>query len=132
MADLTAAKTKAKRIGLRIGIVLLLIAIIGPVTWTYGALHFAYSTGERVGFVQKISYKGWVCKTYEGTLSMLAVPGQVSPPEFAFTVPSKAVFDKIQSLAGHKVALKYDQHMGIPSTCFGETEYFVTDVTKAD
>lgn len=131
MADLSVAKSKAKRIGLRIGIVLLLIAIFGPAVWTYGALHFAYSTGERVGFVQKISQKGWLCKTYEGTMTMIAVPGQVAPPEFQFTVPDKVIYDKIQSFAGHRVSLKYEQHMGIPTSCFGETEYFVSDVMKA-
>ncbi len=132
MADLTATKTKAKRIGLRVGIVLLLVAIVGPVGWTYATLNFAYSAGERVGFVQKISRRGWVCKTYEGTMAMVSVPGQVAPPEFTFSVPEKATFDKIQALAGHKVALKYEQHTGVPSSCFGDTEYFVIDVLKAD
>jgi hypothetical protein len=29
---------------------------------------------------------------------------------------------------GRRVTLRYEQHPGVPTTCFGETEYFVTAV----
>jgi len=34
-------------------------------------LQVVYSDGERVGYIQKISRKGWVCKTWEGELAMV-------------------------------------------------------------
>ncbi len=35
---------------------------------------------------------------------------------------------KIMEAAGQRVALVYEQHKGVPSSCFGETEYFITGV----
>src|SRR5437764_11775610 len=56
---------------IRAAIGLLLLFIVGVVAWTWITLHFSYSTGERVGYIQKISRKGWICKTWEGELAML-------------------------------------------------------------
>jgi hypothetical protein len=39
---------------------------------------------------------------------------------------------RIDALSGHKVALTYQEHRGLPSSCFGETGYFVTAVKRAD
>ena len=36
--------------------------------------------------------------------------------------------EKINANLGKKVALKYEQHIGLPTSCFGDTEYFVYDV----
>lgn len=95
--------------------------------WTALTLNVTYSTGERVGYIQKISKKGWVCKTWEGELAMVNVPG-TAPQIFAFTVRDDATARKIMDAAGNRVALTYAQHPGVPSKCFGETEYFITDV----
>lgn len=89
-------------------------------------LNWSYSKGERVGYVQKFSEKGWLCKTWEGELQMLPVPGAV-PEKFLFSVRDKAVISKINSAMGKKVSLFYEQHKGIPTTCFGESEYFAVD-----
>ena len=29
---------------------------------------------------------------------------------------------------GKRVAISYEQHVGVPSTCFGETGYYVSKV----
>ncbi|MCX9156236.1 hypothetical protein OPU71_08895 [Niveibacterium sp. 24ML] len=109
-------------------ILILLVATIGLAgLYTYGSLHYAYSSGERAGFVLKLSRKGWLCKTWEGELNMLAIPGSL-PEKFAFTVPDDAVAEKINQALGKQVTLHYDEHKGIPSTCFGDTPYFVTGV----
>jgi hypothetical protein len=108
-----------------IGILLLLIIAI--VAWTWIALRYSYSTGERVGYIQKISKKGWVCKTWEGELAMLNQPG-VPPQIFNFSVRDEAVAQNILTYAGDRVNLTYEQHRGVPTSCFGETEYFVTNV----
>ncbi len=93
------------------------------------ALHWSYSTGERAGFLQKISDKGWVCKTWEGELSLVALPGAV-PEKFLFTVRDDAVARQVNAAVGKRVALSYEQHKGLPTSCFGETEYFVVAVKE--
>ena len=90
-------------------------------------MHWSYSEGERAGFMQKLSKKGWICKTWEGELSLVALPG-AAPEKFLFTVRDDAVADKINQQVGQRVALTYEQHIGLPTTCFGDTEYFVTAV----
>ena len=97
--------------------------------WLWLTLHWNYSEGERAGYVQKLSKKGWVCKSWEGEIAMVSMPGAI-PEKFDFSVRDEAVAQKINLLAGKRVVLMYRQHKFIPSTCFGETEYFVTDVRE--
>ncbi len=108
-------------------ILLALVLIAGFTAYVWLALHWSFSRGERVGFVQKISQKGWVVKTWEGELQMLPVPG-ATPEKFVFSVREDAVAKRINGVVGKKVALVYEQHKGVPTIMFGETEYFVTDV----
>ena len=91
------------------------------------ALNWSYSEGERAGFVQKLSKKGWLCKTWEGELSLVSLPG-AAPEKFEFTVRDELVADRINRQVGTRVALVYGQHKGLPGTCFGDTDYFVTDI----
>jgi len=101
------------------------------VLYVWATLAYAYSDGERAGYVQKFSRRGWVCKTWEGDLALVNLPGQ--PAElFPFTVRDEVVAAKINTLVGRRVALQYVQHVGIPSKCFGDTEYFVTDIHPVD
>ncbi len=99
--------------------------------YTWVTLRFTYSFGERVGYVQKFSRKGWLCKTWEGELAMVTMPGAI-PEKFYFTVRSDAMAGRINSALGKRVALVYEQHVGVPTTCFGETEYFVTQVNVVE
>ena len=94
------------------------------------AYHFTYSQGESVGFVQKISYKGWLCKTWEGeqVRALSVVPAM--PEKFEFTVRDAAVVDKINQHIGQKVVMEYEQHRGLPR-CFGDSEHFVINVRIA-
>ena len=106
---------------------MLIVAVVVLCTgYVMLVLNWSYSKGERIGYVQKFSEKGWLCKTWEGELQMLPVPGAI-PEKFAFSVRDKAVIDKINSSLGKKVSLFYEQHKGIPTTCFGESEYFAVD-----
>jgi hypothetical protein len=105
-----------------------LVVVVGAgALWTLITLAFSYSEGERIGFVQKFSRKGWICRTWEGDLAMTPVPGS-APQMFSFTVREDAVVAKIQALAGKKLALHYQEKRGVPSSCFGDTNYFITDV----
>ena len=99
--------------------------------YVYIALNWSYSSGERAGFLQKVSHKGWICKTWEGELSLVAMPGS-APEKFLFTVRDEAVAQKVSAAAGKRVTLNYEQHKGLPSSCFGDTEYFVVDVKEIE
>jgi hypothetical protein len=92
------------------------------------AFAWSYSDGQRAGILQKFSRKGWVCKTYEGELAMSIVPG-VAPTIWEFSVRDPAVVSRLKSAIGDRVALHYTEHRGIPTSCFGQTTYFVDSVS---
>ena len=106
---------------------LLVVVVLGLVGFTWITLHWSYSEGERAGYVQKLSKKGFVCKTWEGEMAMVTMPGTVAE-KFLFTVPSDAIAARLNASVGKRMALHYQQHKWIPTSCFGETEYFVTEV----
>jgi len=108
-------------------VALVVLIILGLAGFTWVTLHWAYSDGERAGYVQKLSRKGWLCKTWEGEMAMVTMPGTVAE-KFAFTVPNDAVAAKLNASVGKRMALHYEQHKWLPSSCFGDTEYFVTSV----
>ena len=109
------------------GIVLVPVVVLA--LWSTVALRYTYSSGPRVGYVQKLSRKGWICKTWEGELAMSNVPGQ-APEIFRYSVRDDAVARAILALEGQRVSIDYDQHKGIPTSCFGETEYFAKAVRR--
>jgi hypothetical protein len=113
---------------LLLGLFLMLLLLCGGAfLYTWSALHLSYSEGERAGYVQKFSHKGWICKTWEGELAMVNLPGAM-PEIFAFTVRDPRVAEQVNQTLGQRVALHYEQHKGVPTSCFGETDYFVTGV----
>ena len=91
------------------------------------ALSWSYSEGERAGVLQKFSRRGWVCKTYEGELAMSIVPG-VAPTIWDFSVRDEPVVPRLSAAIGKRVVLHYTEHRGVPTTCFGQTAYFVDSV----
>jgi len=95
--------------------------------WSVLALSYTYSSGERAGYLQKISKRGWICKTWEGELQLSAIPGSM-PEKFIFTVRSDSVAALVNKYNGERVVLSYQQHKGVPGSCFGDTEYFVIGV----
>jgi len=107
------------------------ILVVTPVLlfafYTWLSLTWSYSSGERAGYVQKFSNKGWIFKTWEGELAMVTMPGTM-PEKFFFSVREDSVAAKINQTLGKRVALVYEQHKGVPTNWFGETEYFVVAV----
>jgi len=124
------SESKGRRWGLWLSLLLLVPAILFA-AYTLLVLSWSYSTGERAGFVQKFSNKGWVCKTWEGELAMVSMPGTMSE-KFYFTVRDDAVAAKINATLGKKVSITYAQHIGVPTSCFGETGYYVSDIRVVD
>ena len=114
---------------------ILLGVLLAPVlllaAWTAIALSYTYSeAGHRAGYIQKLSHKGWICKTWEGELAMVNVPG-AAQERFPFTVRSDSLAAVMSKMMGSRVSITYEQHKGVPTSCFGETEYFVTGVEPA-
>ena len=102
------------------------VPLVAVTLWAMIALSYTYSTGTRTGYVQKLSRKGWVCKTWEGELAMATAPG-VSPQIFTFTIRDDSVAAALsQDMGKGRVAVEYDEHRGVPTSCFGDTPYFVT------
>ena len=131
---LRAGLTRTRNWGLKVFKVfigLLVLVLLGFAGFAWGTLHWAYSDGERAGYVQKFAHKGWLCKTWEGEMAMVTMPGTVAE-KFQFTVTDNAVATRLNANIGKRVALHYEQHKWVPSSCFGETEYFVTDVRVAE
>ncbi|WP_082605401.1 hypothetical protein [Curvibacter sp. PAE-UM] len=114
---------------IRLVLIFLAVVVLLTIGWVWIALHWSYSDGERAGYVQKLSRKGWLCKTWEGEIAMVTMPGAI-PEKFEFSVRDDDVAQKINLLAGKRVVLDYRQYKFIPSTCFGETEYFIDGVRE--
>ena len=95
------------------------------------ALSWNYSTGERAGWVQKFSNKGWLCKTWEGEMALVSMPGAV-PEKFYFTVWDDGVADDLNKVMGKRVAVHYEEKVGLLTSCFGETRHYVTRVTALE
>jgi len=132
VADTAPASSPPKKKYRKAVLILLLMIVLVPLVifalWSWVTLGYVYSTGERAGYVQKLSKKGWLCKTWEGELAMVNLPGSVTPQIFNFTVRSDSIASMLEQDLGKRVSLTYEQHRGVPSSCFGETEYFVSNV----
>jgi hypothetical protein len=109
-----------------LGVIVFVPALV-LTAWTAITLNWSYSKGTRTGYVQKFSKKGWICKTWEGEIAMINVPGAMQE-RFAFTVRNDSIASLINRYQGQRVVIDYDQHLGIPSSCFGDTQYFVKGV----
>lgn len=99
--------------------------------YLWAALSWNYSTGDRAGWVQKLSKKGWLCKTWEGEMAMVSLPG-TAPEKFFFTIRDDAVAAQVSQVMGKRVTLHYDEKVGLPTSCFGETRHFVNRVTVSE
>ncbi len=109
------------------------VAILGGLgaLYTWATLSYAYARGERVGYLQKFSQKGWLCKTWEGELAMATMPGVV-PEKFLFSTRDDAIAVQVNGALGKRVRIRYAQHKGVPTTCFGETEFFVGEAQPVE
>jgi len=120
----------AKRSALRWLWLILLIVVLGVWGYTELTQYWSYSEGDRVGILQKVSRKGWICKTDEGELAMYVIGG-VAPQIWDFTVRRDDVAKQLEAHLGERVRLHYTEHRGVPTSCFGDTRYYVDAVTSA-
>jgi hypothetical protein len=112
-----------------VGIIVAVLLILAGYFWV--VLSWNYSSGERAGWIQKFSKKGWICKTWEGEMAMVSMPG-TTQEKFYFTVWDDAVAEQVNKVMGKRVSLHYEEKVGLPTTCFGETRHYVMKVTAVD
>ena len=115
----------------RLFLALLLLALLAAAYFAV-VLNWSYSSGERAGWIQKLSDKGWICKTWEGELALVSLPGSSTVEKFQFTVRDDQVAAEIAKVMGRRVTLHYEEKVGLPTSCFGETRHFVTKVTLTE
>ena len=111
------------------GLLAVFVVLFAAYTWLM--LTWSYSVGERAGYVQKLSKKGWICKTWEGELALVTMPGTVAE-KFFFSVRDEGTAGQITRSMGRRVSLDYEQHIGVPTRCFGETDHYITGVKVID
>lgn len=127
-------RTIHRQEGLSLVTLMILILVVAGLlfaAYIWAMLNWSYSSGERAGWVQKLSNKGYICKTWEGEMALVSLPGSM-PEKFIFTVLDDKAAEKLHSLMGKRVSLHYEQHIWLPTSCFGETGYFVTDAKIID
>src|SRR5262252_7531860 len=112
---------------IRNAFLLALTVVVIAIGYILVVMNWSYSTGERAGWVQKFSSKGWLCKTWEGEMAMVSMPGSTSE-KFNFTVWDDDVAEQINKVMGKRVSLHYEEKVGIPTSCFGETRHYVTQI----
>jgi len=112
-------------------LIALLVLVLLAAVYFWAVLSWSYSTGERAGWVQKLSDKGWLCKTWEGELALVSLPGSV-PEKFYFTIRDDAVAEQLVQVMGKRVSLHYEEKVGLPTNCFGDTRHFVTGFRISD
>src|SRR5882724_7223860 len=110
------------------GAAIFVAAVLLVAGYFWLVLNWSYSAGERAGWVQKLSDKGWVCKTWEGEMAMVSMPGTMSE-KFYFTILDDAVAEQVNKVMGRRVSLYYEERVGLPTSCFGETRYYVKKVS---
>jgi hypothetical protein len=119
-------KNSSKRLKLTL-VAVLAVGLLLFSAYVWLALNFSFSQGERAGYLQKFSKKGWICKTWEGEMLLTSMPGAI-PEKFQFSVRDDAMARQLMAATGQRVVLSYSQHRGVPTSCFGETEYFIDKV----
>jgi len=118
-----------RKMALKIALLLILAVVVVCTGYVMIVLNWSYAKGERIGYVQKFSEKGWLCKTWEGELAMVILPGTL-PEIFNLSVRDEAVAHQVERLVGQRVSLTYEQHKGVPGPCFGDTEYFIVRISS--
>lgn len=109
-------------------LIVVAVFVVGSALWTWFALSWAYSDGDRAGVLLKFSKKGWICKTYEGQLALYVVGG-VAPQLWDFSTRDAALAAKLSQAVGQEIQLHYREHRGVPTSCFAETRYFADGFT---
>ena len=121
--QLEQAKGTARRIFRRIMWLLLIVFVLVAAGY-FGYSQLTYSDGRKSGQLVKISRRGVVFKTYEGTLN-LSPNGMMTPWEFS--AENNDIAEKLQNFDGKMVIVHYKQRYQV-FFWQGDTDYIVDDV----
>ncbi|MBT3583341.1 MAG: hypothetical protein HN509_00425 [Halobacteriovoraceae bacterium] len=102
---------------------LILLLVTGAVS--FGILKFSYSSGKRAGKLVKLSKKGFLLKTYEGTLDL----GSGDALTWNFSIHNDELAQKLQQQNGRMVVLEYRELLW---KLFFDTKYDVTNWKNSD
>lgn len=116
-----------KRVLIKFTVIIVLLAGTGFGGWTWFSLNYGYSDGEHTGYIQKFARQGWVCKTWEGEMIVTSHIG-AAPVIFPFSVRDEIIAKEIEAVIGKRVALRYSQHIYVPTRCFGDSDYFISSL----
>lgn len=105
----------------------LLVLVLGFAIYTTVVANYAYSTGSKAGYLKVFEQRGWLCKTHEGDLLITSAPG-VPPETWSFSVRDKALAATLVPAVGKRVLVYYEEHRGVPTKCFGATDFIVDSV----
>lgn len=97
-----------KKIGLTIGVILLLVIIIVG----YFRFYWVYAEGTKAGVLNVIQRKGVVFKTWEGRLIQSGFRANVESIAFEFSIEDEAIAKKLEQNSGNEVNLHYRRYMG--------------------
>lgn len=126
-AQFDQAKVKARRI-FRIFMWLLLAAGILSAIGTYVYRTFPKSQSEQTGTLFKLSYDGYLFKTYEGQLHIIGSAVLTSQSTWDFSIKNKEVYETMHQYVGKPVKLHYKE---LPETALpwqGKTKFLVYKV----
>src|SRR6478752_10207464 len=112
VAPPASAPHRTRNKALTVLLLLILIPAVVIALWIWVALGYTYSNGERAGYLQKISKRGWLCKTWEGEIQLTSIPGS-TPQIFTFTTRSDSIANILTTMAGQSVRVHYREHKGI-------------------
>lgn len=122
-------KRRARSSGILWKVLLVALLIFG--IFFYWRYFYTYSSGIRVGLLQKFSHKGALFKTYEGELILSSITSNnnvaLASEKFYFSVNHSATADKLMHSQGRYVTLYYKQKNGTLSWR-GDTPYIVDSV----
>ena len=92
--------------------VILIITIVGVFYYRY---YFVFGEGVKAGQLNYFVKKGYMFKTYEGKLIQAGlktpIAGNVASNEFAFSVVSESVAQKLNTNAGSFLELHYKEYL---------------------
>ena len=95
-------------------VVLLLVA---AVIFGYFRFYFVFGEGVKSGELNYVVRKGLIFKTYEGKLIQAGFrakqAGAIQSYEFEFSVPDKALAERLMLLGGQNVELHYKEYFGV-------------------
>ena len=108
---------KKRRTGRKIIATLCLIILFVAAGFFYFKFYFVFGEGVKAGELNRIVYKGYVFKTYEGLLIQAGYNNQsntsgVQSNTFDFSVADKKVAKELEASAGKFVQVHYKEYKG--------------------